>query len=206
MDAVILLVDDQFVGIDRSAPFSIRLATTKLPVGDHELVGLAFDTTGNFTETTPAKVHVQNERHDSSCNTAFPRNTFRACFYGEDDTTGPYLGSWFDGGSRTRPRMWRQVPRTSSANVVAFGRADHITGVWRGSFDFPPGLYWFRFHTDDGLKVWIDGNLVIDAWYAPQIADPLAEVNLSGRAKVKVSWFESDGGAALSPRWSPPTT
>jgi hypothetical protein len=97
-------------------------------------------------------------------------------------------------------------PSHAWGGEVAFGRADHITGVWRGRFDFPTGLYWFRFHADDGLRVWVDGQLVLNAWTAPQVADPLAEVNVSGRTKIKVMWFENDGGAALSMRWSPPTT
>ena len=206
MDAVMLLVDERFMGIDRTAPFSIPVDTTRLPVGDHQLVGVAFDRTGNFTETTPATVHVENEVSDAACNTAFPLHRFHVCFYDGNDTSGAYLGSWDDGVFPYPAANVASGPAHAWGGEVAFGRADHITGVWRGKFDFPAGLYWLRFHTDDGLRVWVDGRLVIDAWTAPQVADPLAEVNASGRTKIKIMWFENDGGAALSMRWSPPTT
>lgn len=206
MDAVMLLVDEQLVGVDHTAPFSLPLDTRKLPVGDHQIVGVAFDRTGNVTESAPVTVRVENEIHGAACNTGFPFGTFRACFYDGTDTSAPYLGSWYDGVFPYPAANVAAGPGHAWGGEVAFGRADHVTGVWRGSFRFPTGLYWFRFHTDDGLRVWIDGHLVIDTWTAPQVADPLAEVNISGRTKIKVMWFENDGGAALSIRWSPPTT
>jgi hypothetical protein len=206
MDAVVLLVDQQPVGIDRTAPFQIPLDTTKLSVADHELTAIAIDTTGNFAHSSPVAVHVANEVHDSACDATFPVGTFRACFYDGVGTTGTYLGSWYDGPFPYPATNVALGPSHDWPGEVAFGLADHITGVWRGKFDFPPGLYELRFHTDDGLKVWIDGHLAINAWTAPQIADLLAEEQLSGRTRVKVQWFENDGAASLSIRWSPPTT
>jgi hypothetical protein len=151
-------------------------------------------------------VHVTNEIHDAACDTSFPVDSFHACFYDGVGTSGTYLGSWSDAAFPYPATNVALGPTHDWGGEVAFGRSDHITGVWRGMFGFRPGLYELRFHTDDGLRVWVDGTKVIDAWTWPQIADPLAEVNLSGRTKIKVQWYENDGAAGLSMRWSPPTT
>ena len=206
MDAVLLLADRQPIAIDRSAPFAIDLDTTGLSVGDHQLTAIAIDTTGNFTYSTPITVHVANATAGGSCDTSFPLGTFHVCFYDGIGTAGAYLGSWSDAPFPYPATNVALGPVHDWGGEGAFGRADHVTGVWRGTFALRTGVYEFRFHTDDGLRVWIDGNKVINAWDAPQIADPLAEVNVSGRTKIKVEWFENDGAASLSMRWSPPTT
>lgn len=206
VDAVLLLADQQVVAIDRTAPFSIPVDTSRLSVGDHALTAVAFDTTGNTTETAPTNVHVENEIHDARCDTGFPVGTFHACFYDGIGTAAPYLGSWLEAPFPYPATNVAVGPWHDWGDEVAFGRSDHITGVWRGKFDFPPGSYQWRFHTDDGLKVWIGGKLVVDAWDAPQIADFSPVVTLSGRTKVQIRWYENDGGASLRVRWSPPTT
>jgi hypothetical protein len=206
MDAVVLLADLQVIAVDRSPPFAISLDTTKLSIGDHELAAVAFDTTGNTTETAPVTVHVANEIHDGVCDTSFPVGRFRACFYDGVGTANPYLGSWLEAPFPYPATNVAKGPWHDFGGEVAFGRSEHVTGVWRGTFNFPPGNYQWRFHTDDGLQVWIGGQLVVDAWNAPQIADFSPVVSLSGRTKVKIRWYENQGGASLRVQWSPPTT
>ena len=203
MDAVLLLMDQHLVSIDRSAPFSFRLNTKSFGFGDHRLTAVALDRTGNMVEVT-RDVRIENQVAGSSCDGRFPRGTFRVCFYDGVGTNGPYLGTLLDHPFPTpTSNAGIGVNHAWGDGVVAFGRANTITGVWRGRLDFPAGTYLCRFFTDDGLQVWIDGRLVVDAWHAPQVADFAAAVTLDVPTPVKIRWFEGDGSAGLRFSWSP---
>ena len=65
-----------------------------------------------------------------------------------------------------------------------------------GSFDLPPGEYTIRTISDDGIRVWLDGKLVIDNWdlhgseidYAPLTG---------GKHELKVQYFQIEGWTEL---------
>jgi hypothetical protein len=202
MDAVLLLMDQHLVSIDRTAPFSFRLNTKTFGFGDHQLTAVALDRTGNMVEVTQ-NVHTENQIAGSTCDGRFPRGSFRACFYDGVGTNGPYLGTLLDHPFPTPTPNAGIGLNHAWGGVVAFGRADSITGVWRGRLDFPAATYLCRFFADDGLQVWIDGRLVVDAWRAPQVADSSAAVALDGPTPIKIRWFERDGSAGLRFSWSP---
>ena len=204
MDAVLLTVDQQFAQIDTSAPFEITLDTRRFGIGEHTLTAIALDAKGNMREAS-IPVAFRNQTVGGTCKTRFPKGTFRACFYDGIGTTGTYLGSWIEHPFPTPSSNVGYGVRHDFADEVAFGRTDHLTGVWRGTIPLPPGTYRWRFHADDGLQVWMDGVQVIDAWHAPQIADYEFLRTSDGPSKVKVRWFENEGGASLRFRWSPAT-
>ncbi len=57
--------------------------------------------------------------------------------------------------------------------------------------------------TDDGVRLWVDGNLVLDKWY-PQGPTPYAvDVALTaGLHMIVLEWFEREGGATLHFNWT----
>ena len=65
-----------------------------------------------------------------------------------------------------------------------------------GSVNLPTGAHTLRTISDDGIRVWVDGRLVIDNWdlhgseidYAPLAA---------GRHEIKVQYFQIEGWAEL---------
>jgi parallel beta-helix repeat protein len=73
---------------------------------------------------------------------------------------------------------------------------DHIALIAEGSVDLPKGTFTLRTISDDGVRVWVDGKLVIDRWDVHEsIVD---EVPISGgRHNLKVEYFERTGWAEL---------
>ena len=82
--------------------------------------------------------------------------------------------------------------------------ADHFSGRWSGRFFFESGEYAFRLRSDDGVRLWVDGQLVVDAWL-PQAATLFQEhLRLSsGYHLIEVAYFELSGSAVLQLDWSP---
>jgi hypothetical protein len=74
--------------------------------------------------------------------------------------------------------------------------ADHFSARWTRYFDLTPGSYRFTATSDDGMRVWVDGALIIDQWndHAPQtfLADRYLDTD---HHLVTVEFYENGGGA-----------
>ncbi len=79
--------------------------------------------------------------------------------------------------------------------------ANAFSGRWQGQFDFVPGAYLFTARADDGMRLWVDDQLLIDAWInrGGNIYDKTRW--LQGRHRVKVEYVELEGGAELALDW-----
>jgi hypothetical protein len=80
--------------------------------------------------------------------------------------------------------------------------ADNFSVRWTRRLDLTPaGTYRFQTVSDDGVRLWIDGNLVIDGWvdgYAVRDAD----VQLSaGEHHLRLEYYEHLGGASIQLTW-----
>jgi len=84
--------------------------------------------------------------------------------------------------------------------------ADNFSTRWRGRLlTRDPGNYTLKFIADDGIRVWVDGNLVIDRWgYDP--AAVTTDLTLSGNSlhDLRVDHREDGGGARVRMFWSGP--
>lgn len=67
---------------------------------------------------------------------------------------------------------------------------------------FDGGDYLFRLDHDDGARLYVDGNLCIDAW-AGSSSDECVQ-SLSGLHDLKLEYREDTGGASLALRWHGP--
>jgi len=61
-----------------------------------------------------------------------------------------------------------------------------------GSVDLSPGEYTLRTISDDGVRVWIDGSLVIDNWTPHESALDFAPLK-SGHHDLRVQYYQADG-------------
>ena len=65
-----------------------------------------------------------------------------------------------------------------------------------GSVNLGPGAYTLRSISDDGIRVWVDGRLVIDRW--TQHESTVDAVALAaGSHELKVHFFQVDGWTEL---------
>lgn len=79
------------------------------------------------------------------------------------------------------------------------GRTDKFSVQWKRSFDFEPGLYRLEAIADDGIRVYLDGALVIDEWHQSSGSETYShELELSGLHEITVLYFENGGQAKVS--------
>ena len=80
--------------------------------------------------------------------------------------------------------------------------ADKFSVRWTTRTGFAGGLYRFSILTDDGMRLWIDGQLVIDNWQDSRSVVETADVSLSaGDHDLKVEYYENTLGARARVWW-----
>ncbi len=109
--------------------------------------------------------------------------------------------------------MTRTEPRSSSAYMLDYnwGRGSPSHGVisedifsarWDGVFYFDVGSYVFEAVSDDGVRVFVDGTLVLQGW-----GDGYKEFRSGvysigqGQHQVRVEYYERTGDALVRVRW-----
>ena len=79
---------------------------------------------------------------------------------------------------------------------------DNFSVRWTGRHNFSGGNYTFIARADDGIRVWVDGSLIINAWRDQPPTEYRTNRSLSaGEHEVKVEFYENGGGAVAQVRW-----
>jgi hypothetical protein len=68
----------------------------------------------------------------------------------------------------------------------------------RSSFESQPGQYKFILTSDDGVRMWLDGELLVDHWDIHVPATDEVIVELGGKHELEIQHFEGGGFATLS--------
>ena len=99
--------------------------------------------------------------------------------------------------------------------VGGFGRSqwrlagpftDHWSARWTGTLRIEKeGDYTFFYTTDDGARMWIDDQQIVDDWVPRSGLTSEAKVNLTaGEHAVRVEFFEQGGSAQAHLEWAGP--
>jgi hypothetical protein len=79
---------------------------------------------------------------------------------------------------------------------------DSFSVRWTGRFYIATGTYTFTARSDDGIRVWFDGELIIDAWHDQATTEYQATRSVnSGEHDIKVEYYENGGGAVAQFQW-----
>ena len=79
---------------------------------------------------------------------------------------------------------------------------DNFSARWTRNWDFTQGRYRFHLRGDDGIRLWVDGNLIIDQWKDQPSTEYTADIDLSGGShSLKVEYYENGGGASVALWW-----
>lgn len=80
---------------------------------------------------------------------------------------------------------------------------DDFSARWSRTLGFEAGTYRFYASSDDGVRIYIDGNRVLDAWTNQKLPNThYADVTLSaGNHTVVVDYYEEGGEAAIHVWW-----
>ncbi len=79
---------------------------------------------------------------------------------------------------------------------------DSFSARWSGRARIESGTYTFIARADDGVRVWLDGSPVIEAWRDQSPTEYRVTRNVSaGDHDVQVEYYENGGGALIEFRW-----
>ncbi len=121
-------------------------------------------------------------------------NAFTGCYY-SDQTLGNLVMTRTDQSVNFN---W------SNGTPAAIVPVDHFSVRWQGTFSFSDGTYTFTASADDGVRVFVDGQLVIDSWQNETATTPkTGSKHIStGNHIVKVEYFDNGGAAVAKVTWN----
>lgn len=139
------------------------------------------------------------------------------CEGGEIETNG-LLGNYYDqnaiarnyftGNVETRLDLQVNFDWGGGTPIVGFAN-DDFSIIWEGEVETrDAGNYIFSTVSDDGVRLYIDGNLVVDNFTDHgSRRDSSAFINLqaASRYTVRMEYYERGGGAVAQLEWSGPT-
>lgn len=81
--------------------------------------------------------------------------------------------------------------------------ADHFSTRFTGEFYFVGGKYQFTATVDDGVRIYLDDNLIMDQWHLTSVRTYNVNVDVSeGNHRLRVEYFENMGDAVCKVRWT----
>ncbi|GKS56846.1 hypothetical protein YTPLAS18_03730 [Nitrospira sp.] len=109
----------------------------------------------------------------------------------------------------------RKATRTDATINFDFGTGSPISGVGNDNFSIrwtgwvqPKASGSYSFHTisDDGVRLWVDGKLIIDQWHDQGATEHTGTIQLQAGKKydIKLEYFEHGGVASVKLFWSAP--
>ncbi|MDF2709875.1 MAG: hypothetical protein K0R62_5527 [Nonomuraea muscovyensis] len=136
-----------------------------------------------------------------------PAGSATTLVIGEQGLTATY----FDNADLTGKSVTRVDPTVnfdwgSSSPDPAIG-PDTFSARWTGQVVADKAeTYTFITTSDDGVRLWVDGRLLIDAWTDHSKRDDTAEIALTaGRHDITMEFYDSGYDAIAELRWSSPT-
>ncbi|MEZ4663843.1 MAG: PA14 domain-containing protein [Caldilineaceae bacterium] len=90
----------------------------------------------------------------------------------------------------------------STSSPHALVNVDGFSARWTRYIDVTPGAYRFTATADDGIRLWVDGDLIIDQWRVQAAATYSAEKELGfGNHLLQVEYFEQSSAAIAQVSW-----
>jgi hypothetical protein len=132
-------------------PYRVSFSTFAFPNGTHTLTAVARDRAGN-TASADVVVNIHNDAHATCPEVG--TDAFAGCYYAGPDLADLRLVR----GSGTIDFNWGHSPPLEGVS------SDHFSALWQGTFTFNPGEYSFEVLADDHARLFIDGELVVNAW------------------------------------------
>lgn len=125
-------------------------------------------------------------------------NTFSGCYYNGTNFESLVL-------SRTDSAINFDWPSGNSPGTGV--NSTQFSARWQGNFNFNSASYTFNTTTDDGMRLYVDGSLVIDQWHDQYATDYSATKSMtSGSHLIKVEYYNDNGGGTAKVSWSQGST
>ena len=80
--------------------------------------------------------------------------------------------------------------------------SDRFSVRWSANIDFEGGDYTFRATVDDGVRLWVDGVLLIDEWHINSVKTFVGRARITpGVHHVQMAYYEAKGEAVARLTW-----
>lgn len=81
-------------------------------------------------------------------------------------------------------------------------QADHFSARWTRTVDLAADMYTFSLTVDDGARLWVNGHLLVDAWYDQAATTYTGEIYLpGGPVTIELQYYENGGHAVAQLTW-----
>jgi hypothetical protein len=122
---------------------------------------------------------------------------------------------FFEYGNETdavhQPAGFAKLVSGAPMKTVATDRLDYISGraiedgvprdrfalVAEGTTTLPPGDYTLQVISDDGVRVWMDGAMILDEWAPHESKVNRVSIRGGGERRFKVEYYDVTGFAEL---------
>jgi hypothetical protein len=124
-----------------------------------------------------------------------------------DGLTGQYFNR-VDGTELVTTRTDATLDFTWAGSPAAGVKADHFSARWTGQVLAPTSdVYTFTTSADDGVRLWIDGRLIVDNWVNQSTTDRSGTVALEAGKwyDIRLDYYDFDQGARLRLQWASST-
>ncbi|MDT8307093.1 MAG: PA14 domain-containing protein [Anaerolineae bacterium] len=117
---------------------------------------------------------------------------------------GEYFNNTSLSGNPVAIRDDASIDFNWSDGVPVTGMArDNFSVRWTRNLSLTPGRYRFTTTTDDGVRLWVNNQLLIDRWYPRAVTSDSAEINISSSSvPVRMEYFEQNGFAQARLSWT----
>ena len=183
-------VGDLFTGYVSAdgASWSI-VGSTTVAMGDDVRIGLSVTSHNTFQRSTAVfdGLAIENAAPPPRC------------------ATGQWAVDYFDGtalaGAPLAQGCEDAIDHTWGSGGPDGVPTNRFSARWTGTIDVPTGTYVLTARADDGVRVWVDGDLVINAWRDQSATTYTANRQLSGEHAVVVEYYENGGQAVAQFGW-----
>ncbi len=79
--------------------------------------------------------------------------------------------------------------------------ADNFSVRWTRTVNLPPGNYRFTATTDDGVRLWVNGHLLLDNWNDHPATAVANVIYAAGDTSLKMEYYENGGLAVAKLNW-----
>ncbi|MDY7076502.1 MAG: PA14 domain-containing protein [Chloroflexota bacterium] len=195
-DGVRVYVDGERI-IDgwRDGGFRFYSADRVLTTGDHTIQVEYYD------RTQVSRIHFWWKTVSGAAPTATATpppagEGWAGQFYNNKDLAGSPVA--------TRHDPWIGFEWGTDSPVPGLVQSDHFSARWTTKLELTTDHYRFCAMSDDGVRIWVDDELVLDKWYPNNdVAVCSAHWTETGTYEVKVEYYEETGNAMIYVWWEP---
>ena len=120
----------------------------------------------------------------------------------QDDWLAQYYNNMVLGGAPVYVRNEATINLNTAGSPAPQVTADQFSVRWTQDVSFNPGIYRFNATADDGVRLWVNNELVIDEWQNQAATTYTAVVNIpDGTVPVRMEYYEDQGAAVAQLDW-----